>query len=102
MHEHILMSALNLVLSMGVIGAAICRLAATTRRTRPVIRAQFTLLVVGGSANALQSLILPTPAGIGNVVMSAALLLFLLLSSHRWADGAPPDTVSPPLEKAKA
>lgn len=100
MHEHILMSALNIVLSMGVVGAAICRLAATTRRTRPVIRAQFTLLVVGGSANALQSLILPTPAGIGNVVMSAALLLFLLLSSHRWSDGAPPDTVSPPLEKA--
>lgn len=101
MPEHIIMSALNIALSLGVVGASICRLAATNRRTRAVVRAQFVLLVVGGSANALQSLILLAPAGIGNVVMSAALLLFLLLSSHRWADGAPPDTVSPALD-AKA
>lgn len=82
----------NLVLCGGVVYMAITRLNVTTDETRPVIRAQFALLVGGGLTSGLQWLWGDVPS-IGSLIMSAAVCLYMVLGWHRWAAGAPPDTM---------
>lgn len=85
------------VAALFVIRAAYCRLARTSKRTDPHVRANF-VLAAAGQIVAILALIL---AGAGSVSQSDALAIGIAsisvasavgfwLSAHRWRQGPPP------------
>lgn len=88
------LALLNLALCAAVAWASMCRLNTTTHETRPEVRAQFVALLAGSLAHGLQPILWGWLPGWGSVMMSGAVLLFLLLGMRRWRNGAPPDTTS--------
>lgn len=79
----------------GLIGwTCICRLNALGPDSDWRVRAQFTLLFVGSTANGLSFLLWGDYPTLGSTLLSTSFLGGMLLSRHRWLRGAPPDTSS--------
>lgn len=79
----------NLALCIALNWACLCRLNLLHRLVDWRPRAMFTLLVLGATAHGAAPWLLGEHAGLGGTTLTATVLLGLLLTSHRWRQGAP-------------
>jgi multidrug transporter EmrE-like cation transporter len=79
----------NAALCAGVVFVCICRLAVSSKRVKVSVRNHY--VVWGGAAlmSALSPVMFHEPVSIGQVLMSGAVFLNLLIGSVRWKYGAP-------------
>lgn len=78
--------------------ACVCRLNLLSSDSEWRARAMFTSVIAGATAHGLAPLFFGEQAGLGGTGFSAAVLLGLVLTSHRWRAGAPDDLASAPGE----
>lgn len=91
----IILNLVNLVLCTIVGWACICRLNLLHRSVDRRPRLIFCLLLTGATAHGLSPWLFKESSGLGDTIMTAAVLAGLLLSAHRWQQGAPIGLTAP-------
>ncbi|MBY0469280.1 MAG: hypothetical protein K2Q07_09915 [Burkholderiaceae bacterium] len=84
-----LMDLVNLLLCTAIGWGCICRLNLLHRGVDWRPRLMFCTLLTGGTAHGMAPWLFKEPAGLGDTILSVAVLASLLLSAHRWRQGAP-------------
>lgn len=94
MNTSMWIAAVNLLVCLGIVVAVAWRLNVVTRETKPHIRAQFVLLLVGALASGGSPALWGELPGIGALMLSCAVLAYLVIGMHRWLHSAPAGTGS--------
>jgi hypothetical protein len=83
-----LITCLTVAVCMATFWACICRLNQMDRSVGFGTRGRYALLLTGSLAGAASPWLAP---GAGLLTLAVSLLLFLLLTLHRWRNGPPAD-----------
>lgn len=84
-----LINLVNLLLCTAIGWGCVCRLNLLTHQVDWRPRLMFCVLLTGVTAHGMAPWLFKESAGIGDTILSATVLASLLLSSHRWRQGAP-------------
>lgn len=90
-----LMNLLNLLLCTAIGWGCLCRLNLLHHGVDRRPRLMFTVLLTGVTAHGMAPWLFKENAGIGDTILSAAVLTSLLVSAHRWRQGAPIGLTAP-------
>ena len=85
----------NLFLCTGVGWACLCRLNLLHHGVDWRPRAIFCALLTGATAHGLGPWLFREDSGFGDTILTLAVLMSLLLSAHRWREGAPVGLTAP-------
>lgn len=91
----IILNLVNLVLCSIVGWACLCRLNLLHGGMDWRPRLIFSLLLTGATAHGFGPWLFGDRAGLGDTIMTVAVLTGLLLSAHRWREGAPIGLTAP-------
>lgn len=89
-----LLAGANLFLAVLVMASCVCRLGASSALTvRRAVRIKYVAILTGAAASGLSPLAWSEYPGYGQVAITAAVLVSLLVEMRRWRYGAPPDVL---------
>lgn len=87
------LTVFNFLLGLGVAWTCLCRLNAIHHKVRKSVRAQFVVVLAGSLASGFQPILFGRLPGEGQMLLTAAVLIMLLIGMPRWRYGPPADVL---------